>query len=143
MASGEFERRLDATVLDFRAMLAASLEPPRLRRRARAFVVADLSEEKFLPAIFLRKFLQLRALALPPGRDFGCARVRAFREREIRQHADVIERIPELHVGVFVPVSAIGDLAVINRAHRRDDLAPALLEFLRVSKLEPDAKNFG
>src|SRR5207253_5025058 len=77
MACAEFERRLDATVLDFRAMLAARLEPPRLRRRARAFIVADLREEKFLPTVFLRKFLQLRALALPPGRDFGCAWVRA------------------------------------------------------------------
>ena len=32
---------------------------------------------------------------------------------------------------------------MINRAHCRDDLAPALLEFLRIGKLESDAKNFG
>src|ERR1700682_59857 len=142
MARRQIQSNLDTAVLDLSAMFAARLKTPRLGRGPRTFVVADLDEEKLLAVLF-REFLELRAALFPGGGNFQSAWVRRFRKREITEDADVIERIPEFHIGVFVPIRPVGDLAIINSAHRRDDLAPAVVVLLRVSEFQADAKNFG
>src|SRR5436305_14318026 len=138
----QIERDVDTTLLDFSAMLAARPETPRLRRGLRALIVADLNKEKLLPAVFPGEFFQFRASLFPSLRNFGSGRVCGFREREISENTDVIERVPEFHVTVFVPVRAIGNFAVINGADCRDDFPPAFLKLLRMRKLKTDAKNF-
>src|SRR5438105_2126913 len=130
IALGQIERDVDTTLLDCSAMLAARSETPRLGGGLRAFVVADLDKEKLFPAVFPAEFFQFRASLFPSLRNFGSVRVRRFREREISEDTDVIERVPEFHVTVFVPVRAIGDFAVINGADGRDDFPPPFLKLL-------------
>ena len=49
---GKAQRRLDATGLYFRRVLASGFKGPRFGRRARAFVVADLNKEKLFAVLF-------------------------------------------------------------------------------------------
>src|SRR3954470_10300547 len=140
MARRQIERRLDATLLDLGGMFPAGLETPRLRGRARTFVVTDLHEKELLPSLF-RKSGKLRATLLPRCRNLSGTWVCRLRQREIGKDADVIERVPEFHVGILIPVRSVSDFAVIYRPHGRDDLAPTFLVYLRIGKLEADAKN--
>src|SRR5438128_2817049 len=106
-----------------------------------ALVVSDFGEEKLLTAIGPGKFFKLGAAVLPCRSDFLLAWIDTLREREICEYADVIERIPEFYIGIFIPVCAVSQLTVINLAHGFDDFSPAIFKFLGVGKFQPDAQN--
>src|SRR4051812_12202655 len=97
MAGRQIQRGLDAALLDLAGVIASGLESPGLRGRPRAFVVTDLDKQELFSVLF-RKLFQVGAALFPRSRDFLAAGISRLDEREIGEDADVIERVPELHV---------------------------------------------
>src|SRR4051794_12032048 len=118
----ERQRGIETTLLNLRRMFAAGGAAPRLGRGLRVFVVSNFDKKELLAAIAFRKSIELRKTFFPGGGKILRARVRGLAEREVGEHSEVIERVPELHGVVFVPIRAVGQLPKINCAHRGDDL---------------------
>src|SRR3984893_12084554 len=115
---------VDAAQLNLRGVVTAGLESPRFGRSTSVFVVTDLGEEEFLSTVCSGEFFQLSAALLPGCGNFFSVWIDALGPREIGEHADVIERVPEPNIGIFIPIRAISQFAVINFAHGSDDLSP-------------------
>src|SRR3984893_14787803 len=125
---------VDAAQLNLRSVVAAGLESPRFGRSTSAVVVTDLCEEEFLSTVCSGEFFQLSTALLPGCGNFFSVWIDAFGQRKIGEHADVIERIPEPNIVIFVPICAVSHVAVINFAHRADNFAPTICKLLCVGK---------